>query len=861
MFLRNTRAPSRLAALTAAAALSLGGATVPAAAHSTSDFVDDDGPQVALSGQVLTLADAPAGMADRLLFEAGGRTLTLADSPELAGVESGDTISAVAEVPAEAVAGLDRGDAATVAAGVARAASLPVPGESAAGEILLDAADSAGEPLDLGAVRVEVGGAAGGGSAAASGASTSASGGSTAASRSSASTRRTAEAGLSHRVYVAFLSVDGLGKFWTAAQTEAYIGAVSKFWSRETRGAVADFTVDYASAQAAQSTLQCGDDFEALADQAAGLFGRSLWSFAYGTAEHLLIVSPTAERGSTACPTTYSGIGTLGSHGLRSSGVVHTVVPTGYVPGTAMTEHTITHEFGHNLSLGHASTATCPAGVVDGPFTGPAPVCAIQSITEQYSDHFNIMGRGFLNYSLNGVQKATLGLIAEGAGLQTVSKSYRQRFELYPTNTRGAESLQALLVEDRAANGTKKYSVDYDTEAGGVTIRRVRSAGDPDALPGDGTAQTFILSSAEQTTPTTDKVFKAGQRFVSQTGDVTINVIRASGATAEVEVTAGYPTATVSLAPSSWAVPAGGGTVEVKVASTVPALTVATSAAWLDVRPAAGASGRSFSITVGANPSSTAARTGTVTVSGDGAQATFAVSQSPVSDGGPSETNPSGPAAEPAPPTTEPPGQGSGGTGIVGDNPGGGGQVDVPTVGGISAAVKRIRLVKGSSVKVPVLLSGLDPAASGAVKVTWRSSRPKVASVKRATASGRVALALGRPATLRLTAAKPGQSTITLTAPGGKRLQLKVTVVAKAVAATKVTVKASTRTLAVGASAQLAAAIRPAQATGAVPTWRSSNPAVVRVDATGRVTAVASGRAKITVKVKGRTATTTLRVR
>jgi glucosylceramidase len=83
------------------------------------------------------------------------------------------------------------------------------------------------------------------------------------------------------------------------------------------------------------------------------------------------------------------------------------------------------------------------------------------------------------------------------------------------------------------------------------------------------------------------------------------------------------------------------------------------------------------------------------------------------------------------------------------------------------------------------------------------------------------------------------------------------------VAVTGVSLSPTSANVSVGSTQQLTATVAPANATNKNVSWASSNPSVATVNATGLVTAVASGSATITVTTQdgGFTATTAVTVR
>ena len=89
--------------------------------------------------------------------------------------------------------------------------------------------------------------------------------------------------------------------------------------------------------------------------------------------------------------------------------------------------------------------------------------------------------------------------------------------------------------------------------------------------------------------------------------------------------------------------------------------------------------------------------------------------------------------------------------------------------------------------------------------------------------------------------------TLTVTSAEGAKVELPVTFTVNPVPVTGVTLDKKTLSLFTGDSATLTATVAPENATDKTVTWVSSNPAIVTVDGSGHVKAVAAGRANITV--------------
>ena len=128
-------------------------------------------------------------------------------------------------------------------------------------------------------------------------------------------------------------------------------------------------------------------------------------------------------------------------------------------------------------------------------------------------------------------------------------------------------------------------------------------------------------------------------------------------------------------------------------------------------------------------------------------------------------------------------------------------------------------------------------------KVTWSSDKTEVATVG---GDGRV------------TAVKAGVAVVTVTTEdGGKTATCKVTVKAKAVNVTEVTLDRAELTLTEGETETLTATVRPDNADNRNVTWSSDKTEVATVGGDGKVTAVKAGVAVVTVTTEdgGRTAT------
>ncbi|EFA22171.1 alpha amylase, catalytic domain protein, partial [Bifidobacterium gallicum DSM 20093 = LMG 11596] len=157
--------------------------------------------------------------------------------------------------------------------------------------------------------------------------------------------------------------------------------------------------------------------------------------------------------------------------------------------------------------------------------------------------------------------------------------------------------------------------------------------------------------------------------------------------------------------------------------------------------------------------------------------------------------------------------------------------VEVP-VSSVSIAGGDFSLTEGASKQLSATVA---PSNATDKVVSWKSSDAAVATVD---ASGKV------------TAKKAGTATITASA-GGKSSSVTVTVASASVPVSSVTISPSSLSLKKGESGQLTATVAPSNASDKTVTWRSSNPAVVSVDADGKVTALKAGVAAVTATAGG----------
>ena len=141
------------------------------------------------------------------------------------------------------------------------------------------------------------------------------------------------------------------------------------------------------------------------------------------------------------------------------------------------------------------------------------------------------------------------------------------------------------------------------------------------------------------------------------------------------------------------------------------------------------------------------------------------------------------------------------------------------------------------------LTATVKPDNADNKKVTWSSDKTEIATVDGAG---------------KVTAVKAGEAVVTVTTEdGGKTATCKVTVKAKVIGVTEVTLDKTELTLTEGETETLTATVKPDNADNRKVTWSSDKTEIATVDGAGKVTAVKAGEAVVTVTTEagGKTAT------
>jgi hypothetical protein len=173
----------------------------------------------------------------------------------------------------------------------------------------------------------------------------------------------------------------------------------------------------------------------------------------------------------------------------------------------------------------------------------------------------------------------------------------------------------------------------------------------------------------------------------------------------------------------------------------------------------------------------------------------------------------------------------------------------------IRSPLKTLYLKKGKAFTPPVDFDGKDAKGKAwgykgygtAPKLTWKSSKTKVATVN--------------PITGKITPKKKGTAKITARSLNGKSYTFTVKVVTKAKKLTNIAITKPPKTIKKGATKLLKVKATSSKATNLKVTFKSSKPAIVKVDKAGKLFAVKKGTAKITVKAGGKKKVITVRVK
>jgi hypothetical protein len=190
---------------------------------------------------------------------------------------------------------------------------------------------------------------------------------------------------LAHKFYVAIVGPKSSSvkhTSYSSASVKKLVSKVSTYWKAQSGGVVAGITV--AKTVRFTSATSCAGSVASVQKwwtEAAGKFTKSPNEFfGQGTGRHLVVLTPDGTKMSGPCGKKlgFTGLGTIGQSSA-DGGFIQSIV------GSSMGAATLAHEFGHNLSLGHANIAVCTSATIS---EAPGSTCGI----DEYYDLYDVMG-------------------------------------------------------------------------------------------------------------------------------------------------------------------------------------------------------------------------------------------------------------------------------------------------------------------------------------------------------------------------------------------------------------------------------------------------------------------------------------
>ena len=221
----------------------------------------------------------------------------------------------------------------------------------------------------------------------------------------------------SHKFYVAVVRPKGSpysASSPSSTSVKALVSRVSKYWATQSGGVVSSISTSAITRYT--SAFSCSNGTSSISSmwsEAAKKFSSDPNAFFSGdTRRHLVVLTPDGSTAEGWCAKQlgFSGLGTIGQSSASGGRIQSTV-------GSSGAAATLAHEFGHNLSLGHANVELCAnSAVVEAPGAG----CVIN----EYYDLYDVMGATVIGQSsvpsLSLPARQRLGFIAD-ADVATVA--------------------------------------------------------------------------------------------------------------------------------------------------------------------------------------------------------------------------------------------------------------------------------------------------------------------------------------------------------------------------------------------------------------------------------------------------------
>ena len=267
---------------------------------------------------------------------------------------------------------------------------------------------------------------------------------------------------LAHEFYVAVVGAkSGVAhSTFSNAASSALVTKVSDYWTAQSGGIVDGITVTKSVRYTSEIACSTGKDAvnKWWIEAAAQFSDNPKVFFGAGTGRHLVVLLPDggSDIGPCAKKLGFTGLASVGA-GTNAGGYVFAAV------GTSLAPATLAHEFGHNLSLGHANVAVCASATVsEAPGTG----CDV----DDYYDLYDVMGATVVGQkaipSLSFPAKQRLGFVtgSESAAIALATGATETTVTRVIEPVAASDGVRGIAVTDPISG--KVYYVELRTGLG-----------------------------------------------------------------------------------------------------------------------------------------------------------------------------------------------------------------------------------------------------------------------------------------------------------------------------------------------------------------------------------------------------------